>query len=1078
MYIKNVLRCWPLLLALGLMSSLTLSAQQSHAHKGQGFSCGVVRQAEGEARDGLRSFPSYPSKERTREVIYKSDYIHVFRLAVAITPSMYRSEFRSNKNEVTKFWNELEKYLNNIYQRDCGIRFEIIRDYKLILQGDEPGDLAGTKFINEAIGKDAYDVGILIKNSRQGGEAILNAIHNPDSKAAVYARKNYEVVAHELGHMFGADHTHGGARGNDGIYVEPGEGTSLMSYGYPRSFFALSSIADIRASLEALGYYTDKARTKPGTKYVAPNAPYVVPLTAKKPKLKHEDIRPEYVVTEGTRFQFHIPTTEPHDARWLYNAHPYDAVKSLSKAYTNLLQPSYPSERRPYVMYQPRYNFPVGNMNSVEERLLPHTNSFHKGLYTYLLSAHSDEGHHDSRKVRLRIVEGEAFKITEFAGPSTDTHTAIAGVTKLSLKWQTCSTLYGEGSKVRILLSTDFGETFPYILADNEPNDGSWEGVCPYIEAGKVSRPFVNREVRGAILKLEVIGEAAYSVTHEQHYGVENRKPVGTGGFLIEERAGEISFSPKPEVSVRYARRDAVPAIPRLTASYAGESREVVGQEVQQGNSLRRTWTVSLGSKTATYTQIITWEEGNADEATLLHRAIEEVQRNATTLYRNLGQLGYPKKRAPLAIAFARNYEAVFTSQGAPKQGITLAQVRDLEQKLSDIANLPDGDIVLPVSGGKYKIASLHSAFGREYLYYLLSQQGSASNTTTSLDDAAVWECQEENGLYSFTCEGHEININGFNRSDTHIAVQRGYTWGSFALIGSWEYETPRMAYFTAAGGFAHFIDIRDKSELNDLKVNKPGFNSTDFRFFAVEGHPEEEDTPTPPPTYSVTLEQSQGGKISIEGVDLNAVPQGTQLTVGVQLEEGYELIRLEAGGQDITTNHRFEVQGSVSVRATFALKTFKVTLPSAAEGRISVEGDIDLERVPYGTELRLVVSPSEGYRLKSLMSGSVDLTESLSLVVKTSHTLVAVWEALPKKNTSVTELEAKAASIYPNPAESVLYLQGAVQGSHYELLDLSGLIVRTGMITSEEEAVALDGLPQGVYILRLGGQRHKVVKR
>lgn len=1065
-------------LALSAPLGITPSAAQG-TQQVESFSCGVVRPADWMNGGGLRSFASYPSTERVRDVIYKSDYIHVFRFAVAIAPSMYRShEFRSDRNKVTEFWNNLERDLNSVFVRDCGIRFEIIRDYQLILEGDDPGDLAGTHRINATIGKDAYDVGIIIKNhNRLGGQALLGGIRSEETKAAIFSRTDWHVIAHELGHLFGADHTHNGRYGLDGLYVEPGNGRSIMSYGYPRTFFALTSITEIRESLDILGYYTDKGRTVKGTKHVASHAPYVVPLTIDKPKLKHEAIRSEYIIPEGTRYQFYIPTTEAHREGWLYNAHPYDVVKSITKTYTNLFQPSYEAISHPVVMHQPRYDFPVGNMTSVDERIEEFTNRFYKGVYTYLLSAQNKQGHHDSHKVKLRIVEGEPFKITEFTGPDASSHKAIAGETKLALKWQTSSEIYGSSSKVRILLSTDFGQTFPYILADDEPNDGSWEGVCPYIEAGLVNGEFVGRTVRGAILKLEVKGEAAYAVTHEAYYGVKDGRPVGTGGFLIEQRES-VNFSPKPEPSKHYAKKSDIPEMSTLMASYNGQNQAAVGTEEQVGSSLKRTWRATVAGKTAVYTQIITWDNPTESEAEQARIILGEVERKATILYSSLGKLGYPKKSAAPSRAFVRSYEAAFTKDGKRKSGVTLAEAKALEKALADMMALPDQDIVLPIAGQKYKIANVHKPFGREYVYYLTSDRGFANTTTEDIDAAAVWDCHKVGDLYNFTHDGHDININGFNRGDMHIAIKRGYTWGTFTLIGSWEDKEPRMAYFGAEGKFPHFIEVQQKDQLDHLKTNKVGYNSTDFVFIPLGDHPTEEENPATPPVYSVQITQSEGGKVSIEGVDLNQVAEGTRLRVEVTPEEGYELISLIAGSEDITESRAFTAQGNVAVRATFALKTFKVALPSTAEGRISVEGDIDLRRVPYGMELRLVVTPSEGYRLKSLKSGSVDLTESLSLVVKTDHTLLAVWEALPKENTSVEELEAETVSIYPNPTTSVLYLRGAAQGSSYELMDLWGVVRLSGEIRGDLEVISLEALSQGMYVLRLGSKSWRVVKR
>lgn len=65
-------------------------------------------------------------------------------------------------------------------------------------------------------------------------------------------------------------------------------------------------------------------------------------------------------------------------------------------------------------------------------------------------------------------------------------------------------------------MSDDFGQSFKYVLADNVPNSGVWDGYVPYVNVGSVSILDVSG-VRGGVLKIEVIGEDAIQFLIQFH---------------------------------------------------------------------------------------------------------------------------------------------------------------------------------------------------------------------------------------------------------------------------------------------------------------------------------------------------------------------------------------------------------------------------------------------------------------------------------------------------------------------------------------------------------------------------------
>ena len=152
---------------------------------------------------------------------------------------------------------------------------------------------------------------------------------------------------------------------------------------------------------------------------------------------------------------------------------------------------------------------------------------------------------------------------------------------------------------------------------------------------------------------------------------------------------------------------------------------------------------------------------------------------------------------------------------------------------------------------------------------------------------------------------------------------------------------------------------------------------------------------------FAVTLTKEGEGKITATGAsNLNSVAYGTELTIVATPATGYELVSITAGGTDITATKKVVVTGNLTVKATFAKKSFAVTFDKVGEGTISATGASNLNSVAYGTELTIVATPAEGYELVSITAGGVDITTSKKVVVKDNVTVKATFA---KKNFSVS---------------------------------------------------------------------------
>ena len=145
--------------------------------------------------------------------------------------------------------------------------------------------------------------------------------------------------------------------------------------------------------------------------------------------------------------------------------------------------------------------------------------------------------------------------------------------------------------------------------------------------------------------------------------------------------------------------------------------------------------------------------------------------------------------------------------------------------------------------------------------------------------------------------------------------------------------------------------------------------------------------------SFAVSLTKEGEGTITATGAtSLNAVAYGTELTINATPAEGYELKSIEANGTDITATKKVVVTGNLTVKATFAKKSFAVSLTKEGEGTISATGASDLNSVTYGTELTIVATPAAGYELVSITAGGTDITASKKVVVTGNLTVKATF--------------------------------------------------------------------------------------
>ncbi|MDT9499003.1 reprolysin-like metallopeptidase [Capnocytophaga canimorsus] len=505
--------------------------------------------------DSNTSTPSIPN----------TNVLRVYRLAMAISYEYFSDTsiigFSSKVEEVKKFWATREMELNEVYTRDLGIRFEVVKDEKLISkQKDEISNKSasyiinnGTRIISSKIGEKSYDLGIYIaKVTEVAGLAYLENAYKTE-KAAAVALVSRSVIMHEIGHLFGARHTFS-ITSPSRPQIDPASdktemltGQSIMSYGNPRDFFSLRSIQMIREKLVNVPYFSDTNRTqKVGNHPSVTNFPYGKYIQNQPPIINKTKIKTSYKIPKETFFQFYIPAQDPENKPLLYAAHQTDIRRGTERSIASFLTRKATSSNP--VTFQTEYSEKFRNV-------LHNTTPNAVGTFTFWLGVSDAQpqqtsdyiSQYDMAQTQVIIEEGTPFKIT------SSMKNNYKGGEDVQLTWSVDSKIFDKNtSKVRILLSDDFGKTFKYTLVASTENDGNHTVKLPNISVNTIAFGGQKPDVSAGVIKIDEIDGIAYALTTFD---------PKVGGFTItrDPSLPEIlTFTKTPEASLSVSC-DAIP---------------------------------------------------------------------------------------------------------------------------------------------------------------------------------------------------------------------------------------------------------------------------------------------------------------------------------------------------------------------------------------------------------------------------------------------------------------------------------------------------------------------------------------
>ena len=482
-------------------------------------------------------------------LIHTDGVFRHYRLALPVDYSIYNSKyFNRDVNKVKAFWYATIAFANELYRNDVGVDFTLVDDEALIFttakdqlfrRGEAANEVVynGTITLNKKYDPNKYDLAVILTDYREkyNGLAAVYSAYEQHNKANAAARPiKPSTIAHEIGHMFGADHTFS----NGGQYTsktEIGSGQSIMSYGHehPRDFFSLISLETIRRFLgNSMAYYADEARTQEAGKRVegtGSNLVYGVKSNNQPPILDRSHLKKEYIIPKNTYFQFYLTGTDAENDTITYMAHQADRRFHSTKSNARFM--TYKGKTNGNIRFETTWFEKERNTFAPIAATSPL--NYTPGTFTFWLAAadhnRADRNHvvkYDIEEVKVKIAEGKPFEIQKFDNGTWEQNRTYKGGQLLTLHWQVDKSIFGEDSKVRILLSDDSGKTYKYILKEITDNNGVCDVILPNINIGTTNGHFGKRRGQG-IIKIEVIDGLAFALSCAS--------PYKDGGFMIEK---------------------------------------------------------------------------------------------------------------------------------------------------------------------------------------------------------------------------------------------------------------------------------------------------------------------------------------------------------------------------------------------------------------------------------------------------------------------------------------------------------------------------------------------------------------
>ncbi|WP_315816536.1 reprolysin-like metallopeptidase [Paraflavitalea speifideaquila] len=447
--------------------------------------------------------------------------LRTYRLALAATGE-YSTYFLNGtettdaqrRAKVLAAMNTLMTRTNGIYERDFGIRMNLIANNDLIIYLNASTDPWTTEYntktqqtIDAVIGNAGYDIGHLVhRGSNNGNAGCIGCVCVTGSKGSGFTSHTtpegdpfvVDYSTHEMGHQFGANHTFSFQTEGTGANMEPGSGSTIMGYaGITGATTDIQPHSDDYFHAKSVEQVTDYVKGATG------GGCAVVTITGNATPTANAGAN--YTIPKSTPFVLSGTGSDADAADVLtYTWEQYDNYASGSSTVPSATATSGPQFRSVTYSTSSSRPFPnlasvLGGTNTNKWEVLPSVARTLNFRFT-VRDNHSGGGNNNSDDMQVVI--------SAAAGPFAVTapNTAVTWVpgTSQTITWSVNSSNAAPVScaNVKVSLSTDGGTTFPIVLLASTPNDGSEAITVP------------NNLTTTARVKIEAVGNIFYDISN------------------------------------------------------------------------------------------------------------------------------------------------------------------------------------------------------------------------------------------------------------------------------------------------------------------------------------------------------------------------------------------------------------------------------------------------------------------------------------------------------------------------------------------------------------------------------------